>query len=258
MTIVRTLFFLLLTVNLLFLLMGRGMFGGVPGGEPGRLAAQIDPGKIRILAPGEAARPATPGAFAPPEAAATQARAETSATPASQTSAATSSAAAETGSSAAAANAATERCTAVAGLTGEQIAALKAKLHDDDSVRMQDRAQEGSSWWVNIPPQADRDAAVRRAEEARGQGIGGAFVIREDGEHRNAVSLGLFKSEASAQEFMRQLQAKGVKGARITVRSVPGTRHVLSMRGPADRVGELVELALAANSGAKREECPAR
>lgn len=245
MTFVRTLFFLLLTANLLFLIMGRGMFGGVSGGEPGRLAAQIDPGKIRILAPGESARPATTDAFPPPGAAATQAGAETSATPAPQM-------------PAAAANAAAERCTAVAGLTGEQIAALKSKLQNDDSVRMQDRAQDGSSWWVNIPPQADRDAAVRRAEEVRGQGIGGAFVIREDGEHRNAVSLGLFKSEASAQEFMRQLQAKGVKGARITVRSVPGTRHLLSMRGPADRVGELVELALAANSAAKREECPAR
>ena len=145
-----------------------------------------------------------------------------------------------------------------AGLTSEQIAALKSKLQNDDSVKMQDRALDGSSWWVNIPPQADRDAAVRRAEEVRGQGVGGAFVIREEGEHRNAVSLGLFKSDVSAQEFMRQLQAKGVKGARITVRSVPGTRHVLSMRGPADRVGELVELALAANSGAKREECQAR
>lgn len=251
MTVIRTLFFLLLTANVLFLVMGRGMFGGVPGGEPGRLAAQIDPAKIRIIAPGDAAQPATPGAS--PEPSPAPSKAEASATPSPQSSVAATPVAAETASPAAA-----ERCTAVAGLTGEQIAALKAKLQNDDTVKMQDRATDGSSWWVNIPPQADRDAAVRRAEEVRGQGIGGAFVIREEGEHRNAVSLGLFKSEASAQEFMRQLQAKGVKGARVTVRSVPGTRHVLSMRGPAERVGELVELALAANSGAKREECPAR
>lgn len=251
MTVIRTLFFLLLMANVLFLVMGRGMFGGVPGGEPGRLAAQIDPAKIRIIAPGDAAQPATPGAS--PEPSPAPSKAEASATPSPQSSVAATPVAAETASPAAA-----ERCTAVAGLTSEQIAALKAKLQNDDTVKMQDRAMDGSSWWVNIPPQADRDAAVRRAEEVRGQGIGGAFVIREEGEHRNAVSLGLFKSEASAQEFMRQLQAKGVKGARVTVRSVPGTRHVLSMRGPAERVGELVELALAANSGAKREECPAR
>lgn len=251
MTVIRTLFFLLLMANVLFLVMGRGMFGGVPGGEPGRLAAQIDPAKIRIIASGDAAQPATPGAS--PEPSPAPSKAEASATPSPQSSVAATPVAAETASPAAA-----ERCTAVAGLTSEQIAALKAKLQNDDTVKMQDRAMDGSSWWVNIPPQADRDAAVRRAEEVRGQGIGGAFVIREEGEHRNAVSLGLFKSEASAQEFMRQLQAKGVKGARVTVRSVPGTRHVLSMRGPAERVGELVELALAANSGAKREECPAR
>ena len=256
MTFLRTLFFLLLTANVLFLIMGRGMFGGVAGGEPGRLSAQIDPAKIRIVASADAARPVTPDAQ--PESSPAQSKIDVPASPAQQQSAAAAPAAAEAVSPAAAANGGAERCTAVAGLTSEQIAALKSKLQNDDSVKMQDRALDGSSWWVNIPPQADRDAAVRRAEEVRGQGVGGAFVIREEGEHRNAVSLGLFKSDVSEQEFMRQLQAKGVKGARITVRSVPGTRHVLSMRGPADRVGELVELALAANSGAKREECQAR
>lgn len=236
MTIVRTLVLVLLLANLLLLVAGRGLFGGAPSGEPGRLAAQIEPQKIRLVAPGEAAKPVGPAEQPAPasepvpgQAAAPAGKAEVAPQP--------------------------ERCVAVAGLSAEQVAALKAKLGPEDSLKLRDRAQEGSSWWVNLPPLPDRETAIKRAEELRGQGVAGAFIIREEGEHRNAVSLALFRNEAAAQEFMRQLQIKGVKGARITVRSVPGARHTLDMRGPADRVAETVELALAANSAARRGEC---
>lgn len=243
MTIVRTLVFLLLLANLLFLVGGRSLFGGSPSGEPGRLTAQIDPQKIRLLPAAEAKPPpptdeSAPRSEAPgpgaqtPDKKGSEDRAEVPSQP--------------------------ERCVAVAGLSGEQVAGLKAKLGSDDKLILRDRTQEGSSWWVNLPPLPDRETAVKRAEEVRTQGVAGAFIIREEGEHRNAVSLGLFKSEAAAQEFMRQLQNKGVKGARITVRAVPGSRHTLDMRGPADRVAELVELALAANSAARRGECAGR
>jgi hypothetical protein len=237
----RVLLILLLLANLLFLVAGRGLFGSSTGGEPGRLAAQIDPQKIRLLPTGEPAKAPPPtGQPVPrgdgpvpdtqaPDRKATDAKAEAPQQP--------------------------ERCVAVAGLSGEQVAALKTKLGSEDTLKLRDRAQDGSSWWVNLPPLPNRDAAVKRAEEVRTQGVAGAFIIREDGENRNAVSLGLFKNEAAAQEFMRQLQTKGVKGARITVRSLPGSRHTLDMRGPADRVAELAELALAANSAAKREQC---
>jgi hypothetical protein len=225
----RVVLILLLLANLLFLVAGRGLFGSSTGGEPGRLAAQIDPQKIRLLPTGEPAKAPPPtGQPVPrgdgpvpdtqaPDRKATDAKAEAPQQP--------------------------ERCVAVAGLSGE------------DTLKLRDRAQDGSSWWVNLPPLPNRDAAVKRAEEVRTQGVAGAFIIREDGENRNAVSLGLFKNEAAAQEFMRQLQTKGVNGARITVRSLPGARHTLDMRGPADRVAELAELALAANSAAKREQC---
>lgn len=231
MTLLRTLFFVLLAANLLFLIGGRSLFGGVPAGEPGRLAAQIDPEKIRIVPPGEAQGPVRPEFAADAS--------QPAAAPAGEAPSA-------------------ERCVALAGLNAEQVGALKAKLQADDVVKMQERSQDGSSYWVNIPPSPDRETAVRRAEEVRGQGVSGAFVIREEGEHRHAVSLGLFKTETAAQEFMRQLQAKGVQGARITARPAAGARITLTMRGPAERVAELAELALAANTNAKRETCAAR
>ena len=241
MTKLRTLAILLLLANLLFLVAGRGLFGGSSSREPGRLAAQIDPQKIRLLAAGEqakappveqaAARGDGPDAMAP-EAKAPDGKAE--------------------------APPQAERCVAVAGLNAEQVAALKAKLGSDDGLKLRDRTPDGSTWWVNLPPLPNREAAVKRAEEARLQGVAGAFIIREESEHRNAVSLGVFKSEAAAQEFMRQLENKGVIGARITIRALPGVRHTLDMRGPADRVAELVELALAANSAARREQCAGR
>lgn len=243
MSVLRTSLILLLLANLLLLVAGHDLFGGPPRGEPARLAAQIDPQKIRLLAAGEHAR-------APPieqPAAGSEgpgANAQASETKPSE------------GSADAPPQA--ERCVAVAGLTGEQVAALKARVGSEDGLKLRDRGQEGSSWWVNLPPLPDREAAVKRAEEVRAQGVADAFIIREEGDHRNAVSLALFKSEAAAQEFMLQLQNKGVTGARITVRSLPGTRHTLELRGPDNRVAELVELALAANSAARREQCAGR
>ncbi|MBK6973948.1 MAG: SPOR domain-containing protein [Sterolibacteriaceae bacterium] len=244
MTILRALMIVLLLANLLFLVAGRDLFGGPTRGEPARLAAQIDPQKIRLLTAGEHAP-------APPPIERSAAGGE-----APGTNAAAAETKANDGTPEAPPQA--ERCVAVAGLTGEQVAALKAKLGSEDSLKLRDRGQEASSWWVNLPPLPDRAAAVKRAEEVRGQGVSGAFIIREEGEHRNAVSLALFKSEAAAQEFMRQLQDKGVTGARVTIRSLPGSRHTLDVRGPEDRVAELVELALAANSGARREQCAGR
>lgn len=240
MSMLRTLMIVLLLGNVLFLVAGRSLFGGLPAGEPGRLASQVDPQKIRIVPAGEIEKtpPPTEQPVAQSDAPALEASAPDKKAPDAKSE-----------------SPVVERCVAVAGLTAEQAAALKTKLGSENVLKLRDRPQDGSSWWVNLPPSPDRDAAVKRAEEVRTQGVAGAFVIREDGEHRNAVSLALFKNEPAAQEFMRQLQNKGVKGARITVRSVPGARHTLDLRGPADRVGEVVELALAANSGAKREEC---
>lgn len=262
MSILRTLLIVLLLANLLFPLVGRGLFGGSSGREPGRLAMQIDPQKIRVVPGGAEAKPAPPGEPAVrPDAAATPGVTTAPDAPAPDKNT-TEKVATENRNADSAASRnkpepppQPERCIAVSGLTGEQVTALKAKLGGEDGLRLRDRAVEGSSWWVNLPPLPDRESAVRRAEEVRNQGVVGAFIIREESEHHNAVSLGLFKSEAAAQDFLRQLQKKGVAGARITARSVPGSRHTLDLRGPADRVGEVAELALAANSAARRDQC---
>ena len=262
MSILRTLLIVLLLANLLFLVVGRSLFGGSSGREPGRLAMQIDPQKIRVVQGAAEASPAPPGEpAAKPDAAAPSAATTAPDAPAPDKNAAEKLAIENKNADGAAARnkpeppPQPERCIAVSGLTGEQVAALKARLGGEDGLRLRDRAAEGSSWWVNLPPLPDRESAVRRAEEVRNQGVAGAFIIREESEHRNAVSLGLFKSEAAAQDFLRQLQKKGVTGARITARAVPGSRHTLDLRGPADRVGEVAELALAANSAARRGQC---
>lgn len=262
MSILRTLLIVLLLANLLVLLVGRSLFGGSSGREPGRLAMQIDPQKIRMLHDAEGAKPAPPSEpAAKPDAAAPPGGTTAPDAPAPDKSTTEKIAAdKKTADSPVSQDKPEpppqpERCVALSGLTGEQVAALKARLGGEDGLKLRDRTLEGSSWWVNLPPLPDRETAVRRAEEVRSQGVVGAFIIREESEHRNAVSLGLFKSEAAAQDFLRQLQKKGVGGARITVRSVPGSRHTLDMRGPADRVGEMAELALAANSAARRDQC---
>lgn len=244
MTMLRTLVILLVLANLLFPLVGRGLFGGSGSGEPGRLSAQIDPQKIRVVAPGEPVKPSPPKSEQP---AATSEAAAVNRAPDIRPA-----------EDKAQAPAQPERCVAVAGLSAVQVAALRDRLGSEQALVLRDRSSEGSTWWVSLPPLPDRSAAVTRAEEMRAQGVAGAFVIREEGEQRNAVSLGLFKSEGAAEDFRRQLESRGVGGARVSARVVPGARHALDISGPATRVDEVVELALAANSAARRTRCVQR
>lgn len=243
MTMLRTLVILLVLANLLFLLVGRGLFGGSGGGEPGRLSAQIDPQKIRVVAPGEPVKPSPPRE----QPAATSEAAAADRAPDVKPAEDKTQAPAQPG-----------RCVAVAGLSAAQVAALKDKLGSEQALMLRDRSPEGSTWWVSLPPLSDREAAIARAEEMRTRGVADAFVIREEGEQRNAVSLGLFKNEAAAEDFRRQLESKGINGARVSARVVPGARHALDISGPATRVDEVVELALAANSAARRTRCVQR
>lgn len=59
--------------------------------------------------------------------------------------------------------------------------------------------------WVYLAPQADAEATLR---ELREQGVEDVRVI-ETGDLQNAISLGLFSSQAAVNRRLRELQGKG-------------------------------------------------
>lgn len=80
--------------------------------------------------------------------------------------------------------------------------------------------QEAASHLVYIPPQADREAAEKKASELRRLGITDFYIIQDNSPLRWGISLGVFKTEEAARTHLGTLVQKGVRTARIGQRSV--------------------------------------
>jgi hypothetical protein len=66
----------------------------------------------------------------------------------------------------------------------------------------QRRTEETAGWWVFIPAQkvANRARrALRKAAELRNLGVEDYFIVQEEGQHRWALSLGVFRTEDAAR-----------------------------------------------------------
>ena len=79
----------------------------------------------------------------------------------------------------------------------------------------QRRTEEAAGWWVFIPPQGSRQGALKKAAELKNLGVEEFFIVQEEGEHRWAVSLGVFRTEEAAQSRLSALRAQGVRSARV-------------------------------------------
>ena len=97
--------------------------------------------------------------------------------------------------------------------------ALGAKL----SRRRQD---EPTGYWVYMPPLANRQAANQKAGELKRLGVNDYFVVTDDAKWRNAVSLGIFKTEEAAKSRLAALRTQGVRTAIVGPRDTqPGKTY---------------------------------
>lgn len=81
-----------------------------------------------------------------------------------------------------------------------------------------------SSYLVIIPPIARRADLNLRVDELKRIGVTDQFVIN-DGESRNGISLGFFRSEEAANRHLGYLKAKGISDA-IVKPKLSGNRTV--------------------------------
>ena len=82
---------------------------------------------------------------------------------------------------------------------------------DDYARRQQTRttqATEDRGWWVYLPADESRSVAAQNMRDLRQAGFEEAYLINT-GEFRNAVSLGLFGSEANARSLFNQVTSAG-------------------------------------------------
>jgi hypothetical protein len=147
-----------------------------------------------------------------------------------------------------------DACQLVTGLPLAEADAFKAALA---GLEVDIRPVEGAtSYWVHIPPLASKPAAEKKAGELRGLGIKDFYIVQDDGPTHNAISLGLFKSEAAATEFLQGLSKQGVKSARIETRSTAPQSARAIVKGPAEALGTRLTELLAKTPGAAMAPCP--
>lgn len=246
----RIVLVILVLLNLLALASIRGWLGSsVPEGEPERLSNQLNPDRIMLR----------PGSNAPPR----EVEAPPQALPAEQTASAAESgdgrdaatARAPAAPSATIAPVSPQACTVIGGLAeSEADALMQTAIAGKPGLRSERKTSSTpTAWWVRIPPGGGRDSAERRVAELRGQGISELFIVNDPGPNQYAISLGLFKTEAKAQQHLANLQAKQVRGAGIASRTT--TVHRIEVHGPASALKTLTSSPAVRRSSATISGC---
>lgn len=189
-------FWLLAAINLLVLAIGQGYLGSfrTETREPARLKNQLHAEKITLLTQAQATAPAEPQtAPAPAPAPATAAAAPQ-----------------------------IYACTEAGNFVLADARKFEAKLEPLALGERQSRrnvaGQDISSYMVFIPPQGSKEGADRKAGELKQLGVTNYFIMGEGSPQRWGISLGVFKSETSAQTHLASLQKQGVHSARVAPR----------------------------------------
>jgi len=105
------------------------------------------------------------------------------------------------------------------------------------------KLDEVAGFWVYIPPLASRQVAMQKAAELKRLGVDEYFVVADDSKWRFAVSLGIFKTEDAARARLAALRAKGVKSAAVGARETQLSKTYYQVReADANLAAKLNEL----------------
>jgi len=117
---------------------------------------------------------------------------------------------------------------ATAALSGMQLGNKLDKRQVDQVIR----------YWVYIPPLKNKAAVQQKVAQLKARGIEEYFIVQDADPWRNAISLGVFKTQEAAQNFLDVLSTKNVHTARVGARvgKQKATIFILNGVSPATEV----------------------
>jgi hypothetical protein len=83
---------------------------------------------------------------------------------------------------------------------------------------LQRRVVDIDGYWVHMPVMKTKPELDRKLGELKALGVTDFYVVQDAGVWRNAVSLGLFKSEDAANAELERLRQRGIRSALVTRR----------------------------------------
>jgi hypothetical protein len=77
---------------------------------------------------------------------------------------------------------------------------------------------DAGGYWVYMSPLKNKAEVDRKVGELVALGVTEFFVVQDAGPWRNAISLGIFRTDEGAQAFLAGLKQRGVRSAIVTRR----------------------------------------
>lgn len=218
----RVLFLLLVLANVAFFAWSRYFVPRQAAADPAALARQDEPDRLKIVPP------APPAAPAPPS-------------PAQKPAPISLIGCLEWGSFTLADYRRAEKALEPLGLAGRLA---------------QRRTEETASWWVFIPPQGSRQAALRKAGELKALSIDDYFIVADEGDFRWSLSLGVFRSEEAAQARLGALREQGVRSAVVGSRETVVPKVWLQVKGIDSALESRLKEIARQVDGSELRTCP--
>lgn len=235
----RALVFFLIFANLLFWAWVQGYLGMSSNPDTLRVQQQLQADRVRIVsrdeppsnakAPAEAAKQVEKAVEKPVEKPAEPVAAEPEPQPVAEP-------------EAKADERPADACLRLAEVVVDDAVRLEKSLAEQFSEFKVSRSaikEASASYWVHIPPLANKKEADAKAAELKKLQVQEYFVIQENGPNNHAISLGLFSTRDAADNYLETLKGKKVKSARITERNAKPAIVTLELSGPETRVDAL-------------------
>ncbi len=146
-------------------------------------------------------------------------------------------------------------CIAFEGFDSENADRFEKKLAFPAGTFKRTIASTPSSYMVYIPPSKTMKAAEARIAELKAKHITNYFLI-QDGKFRNAISLGIFKTEASAKKLLAELETQGIRDLAIAGRGKQTETVTLGISNPDRHQLERIDALLPEFPQITRKDCP--
>jgi len=126
-------------------------------------------------------------------------------------------------------------CLEWGGFTADDVARAAAALGKFElGDKVSQRVSADAGWWVYVPPLKTKAEADKKAGGVKALGISDLHVVQGNDEWRFAISLGVFKTEGNAHNYLAQLKQKGVRSAVVGPRGATSSMFVI--RDPGDAI----------------------
>ncbi len=136
---------------------------------------------------------------------------------------------------------------------------LKAALNKAGlASKMQESVHEtgrtGGKFWVYLPAQSNRDEVLKQSASLKDKGFDN-YVVNTDGEHKNALSMGLFSQEDSAKAMLKRLNDSGYPAKLAPRGGTPVNSSTLRLDGLDEAASASLSKATAGLAGLKPTSC---